>query len=100
MRPTLTDAQVALGRINAQRPLGGELKSLDVEAAKRAIDTHVAGPLAIGVPQAADAIVRVAEARMAGAIRLVSIERGTIRRSSSPCRSAAAGHCMSARSSV
>src|SRR5712671_3920619 len=37
-RPTLTDAQVVLGRINAQRPLGGELKSLDVEAAKRAID--------------------------------------------------------------
>jgi N-methylhydantoinase A len=76
MHPTLTDAQVVLGRINALRPLGGELKSLDVEAAKRAIDTHVAGPLAIGIPQAADAIVRVAEARMAGAIRLVSIERG------------------------
>ena len=40
-RPTLTDAQVVLGRINAQRPLGGELKSLDVEAAQRAIDEHV-----------------------------------------------------------
>src|SRR5205814_7990721 len=40
-RPTLTDAQVVLGRINAQRPLGGELKSLDVEAARRAIDEHV-----------------------------------------------------------
>ena len=44
-RPTLTDAQVALGRINAQRPLGGELQSLDVEAAKRAIATHVGEPL-------------------------------------------------------
>jgi N-methylhydantoinase A len=75
-RPTLTDAQVVLGRINALRPLGGELKSLDVEAAERAIATHVAAPLAIGIPEAADAIVRVAEARMAGAIRLVSIERG------------------------
>ena len=32
-RPTLTDAQVVLGRINPQRPLGGELKSLDVAAA-------------------------------------------------------------------
>jgi len=29
-RPTLTDAQLVLGRINAARPLGGELKSLDV----------------------------------------------------------------------
>jgi N-methylhydantoinase A len=76
MRPTLTDAQVVLGRINAARPLGGELKSLDVEAAKRAIAEHVGAPLGLDVTAAAAAIVRVAEARMAGAIRLVSIERG------------------------
>jgi N-methylhydantoinase A len=75
-RPTLTDAQVVLGRINAARPLGGELKSLDVEAAKRAIASHVGEPLRLSVDDAAAAIVRVAEARMAGAIRLVSIERG------------------------
>jgi N-methylhydantoinase A len=75
-RPTLTDAQVVLGRINAARPLGGELKSLDVKAAKRAIATHVGAPLGLDVTAAAAAIVRVAEARMAGAIRLVSIERG------------------------
>lgn len=75
-RPTLTDAQVVLGRINAQRPLGGELKSLDVEAARRAIATHVGEPLKLGADEAAAAIVRVAEARMAGAIRLVSVERG------------------------
>ncbi|MBX9826280.1 MAG: hydantoinase/oxoprolinase family protein [Xanthobacteraceae bacterium] len=75
-RPTLTDAQVVLGRINAQRPLGGELKSLDVEAARRAIAMHVGEPLKLSVDDAAAAIVRVAEARMAGAIRLVSIERG------------------------
>jgi N-methylhydantoinase A len=75
-RPTLTDAQVVLGRINAQRPLGGELKSLDVEAAKRAIGEHVGAPLGLAVDDAAAAIVRVADARMAGAIRLVSIERG------------------------
>jgi len=73
--PTLTDAQVVLGRINALRPLG-ELKALDVEAAKRAIATHVGKSLGLGVAKAADAIVRVAEAKMAGAIRLVSIERG------------------------
>src|SRR3954462_1441167 len=75
-RPTLTDAQVVLGRINAERPLGGELKSLDVEAARRAIATHVGEPLKLGADEAAAAIVRVAEARMAGAIRLVSVERG------------------------
>jgi N-methylhydantoinase A len=75
-RPTLTDAQVVLGRINAARPLGGELKSLDVEAARRAIATHVGEPLGLSTDDAAAAIVRVAEARMAGAIRLVSVERG------------------------
>jgi N-methylhydantoinase A len=75
-RPTLTDAQVVLGRINASRPLGGELKALDVEAAKQAIADHVGARLGLDIPQAAEAIVRVAEARMAGAIRLVSIERG------------------------
>lgn len=75
-RPTLTDAHVVLGRINAGRPIGGKLAALDVEAAKRAIDKHVAQPLKIDVMAAAEAIVRVADARMAGAIRLVSIERG------------------------
>jgi N-methylhydantoinase A len=75
-RPTLTDAQVVLGRINASRPLGGELKALDVDAAKAAIATHVGAPLGLDATAAAAAIVRVADARMAGAIRLVSIERG------------------------
>ena len=73
-RPTLTDAHVVLGRINPERPIGE--KRLDVAAAKEAITTHVAKPLGLDVMRAAEAIVRVAEARMAGAIRLVSIERG------------------------
>jgi N-methylhydantoinase A len=75
-RPTLTDAHLTLGRINAERPIGGKLARLDVEAARRAILTHVGEPLGLDATAAADAIVRVANARMAGAIRLVSIERG------------------------
>ncbi len=75
-RPTLTDANVVLGRINAERPIGGKLERLDVEAAKAAIARHVAEPLGIEVMAAAEAVVRIANARMAGAIRLVSIERG------------------------
>jgi N-methylhydantoinase A len=75
-RPTLTDANVVLGRINAARPIGGALTRLDVDAAATAISTHVAEKLGLGVEAAAEAIVRVANARMAGAIRLVSIERG------------------------
>ena len=75
-RPTVTDANVVLGRINADRPIGGKLKRLDIEAARAAIDAHVGRPLGLDTMVAADAIVRVANSRMAGAIRLVSIERG------------------------
>ncbi|HEV7267549.1 MAG TPA: hydantoinase/oxoprolinase family protein [Falsiroseomonas sp.] len=75
-RPTLTDANVVLGRINADRPIGGALARLDVEAAKTALAKHVGEPLGLDPMQAAEAVVRVANAKMAGAIRLVSIERG------------------------
>ena len=75
-RPTLTDANIVLGRINAERPIGGALQRLDVEAAAEAIQRHVGVPLGLDVHAAAEAIIRVADARMAGAIRLVSIERG------------------------
>lgn len=75
-RPTLTDANIVLGRINAERPIGGKLARLDVAAARAAVARHVGDKLGLGVEAAAEAIVRVANARMAGAIRLVSIERG------------------------
>ncbi len=75
-RPTLTDANIVLGRINAERPIGGQLKRLDVEAARRAIARHVGDKLGLSPEAGAEAILRVANAKMAGAIRLVSIERG------------------------
>ncbi|WP_439573816.1 hydantoinase/oxoprolinase family protein [Phreatobacter sp.] len=75
-RPTLTDANLVLGRINAERPIGGKLARLDVEAAREALARHVGERLGLGPEEAAEAVVRVADARMAGAIRLVSIERG------------------------
>jgi N-methylhydantoinase A len=74
--PTVTDANLVLGRINAARPIGGRLESLDIEAAETAIRTHVGEPLALDTVAAAEAVLRVANARMAGAIRLVSVERG------------------------
>jgi len=76
-RPTVTDANVLLGRIAADRPLGGGLlAALDADKSRDAIDEHVAKPLGLDVHIAAEAILTVANARMAGAIRLVSIERG------------------------
>lgn len=75
-RPTLTDANVVLGRINADRPIGGALTRLDVDVARAAILSQVGVPLGLDAEAAAEAIIRVTNARMAGAIRLVSIERG------------------------
>jgi N-methylhydantoinase A len=74
-RPTLTDANLVLGRISGDRPIGG-LKRLDVDASCSAIEQHIAAPLQLDVMTAAEAVLRVANARMADAIRLVSVERG------------------------
>ena len=74
-RPTVTDAHLLLGRLNGESPIGG-LARLDVDAARIAIAEHVAAPLGLETDAAAEAILRVATSRMAGAIRLVSIERG------------------------
>lgn len=75
-RPTVTDANVVLGRIDPDNPIGGKLDRLDVDAASQAIDDHVGTPLGLSTVEAAEAILKVANSRMAGAIRLVSIERG------------------------
>ena len=73
----MTDANVLLGRIAADRPLGGGLlAAMDSKKSKEAIQTHVAQPLGLDVMAAAEAILTVANAKMAGAVRVVSIERG------------------------
>src|SRR6218665_1504232 len=76
MYATVTGANLLLGRIAAERPLGrGFLAALDAQKSRQAIEEHVARPLALDVHAAAEAILTVANARMAGAIRLRSIER-------------------------
>lgn len=75
-RATVTDAHLLLGRIDAARPIGGGRARLDVDAAAGAIMRDVGVPLGLDATAAAAAILRVANARMAGALRLVSIERG------------------------
>jgi N-methylhydantoinase A len=75
-RATVTDANLVLGRINPERPIGGKLARLDIDAARAAVEKSVGRPLGLDLHAAADAIIRVANARMAGAIRLVSVERG------------------------
>ncbi|MEZ5728995.1 MAG: hydantoinase/oxoprolinase family protein [Burkholderiaceae bacterium] len=76
MGPTVTDANLVLGRINAARPIGGGLERLDTDAARAAIAGAIAAPLGLDAEAAAEAVLTVANAHMAGAVRLVSIERG------------------------
>lgn len=73
-KPTNTDANLLLGRLGAGLT-GGDL-GLDVDRARAAIETHIARPLGMEVEAAALAILRVANANMADAVRLVSIMRG------------------------
>ena len=73
--PTITDANLALGRLNPSFFLGGEM-TLDADAARRAIAQRVAAPLALDPLAAASGIVEIANAHMIGAMRLVSVQRG------------------------
>ncbi len=72
--PTVTDANVVLGRIDAGNFLGGVM-GLDAEAARRAIGT-LAPALGLGVEEGADAILRIANNNMVGALHTVLTERG------------------------
>ncbi|MDX2153420.1 MAG: hydantoinase/oxoprolinase family protein [Bryobacteraceae bacterium] len=73
-QPTVTDAHVVLGRIAADQFLGGEMR-IDVERAERALD-GIAARLSVSREEAAAGVLRVANANMQRAIRVVSIERG------------------------
>ena len=73
--PTVTDANLVLGRLGAETRLGGEL-ALDPEAASRAVQDRIAAPLGLDLVAAASGILRVANATMARGMRVVSVERG------------------------
>lgn len=73
--PTVTDANVVLGRLNPSYFLGGEME-LDVDGARRAIEERCATPLRISVTEAANGIVEIANAAMVNALHLISVQRG------------------------
>ena len=72
--PTVTDANLALGRINTQ--IAGGTLPLDADAAARSIQEKIATPLGMGLHAAASGILSIANNTMVGAIRNVSVERG------------------------
>jgi N-methylhydantoinase A len=73
-QPTVTDANLLLGRLDARSPLAGDVR-LDRDAAERAV-AGLAGELGLSLVDAALGIVRVANTEMAAAVRVVTVERG------------------------
>jgi len=73
--PTTTDANLVLGYLDPEFFAGGQMR-LDVGAARRAIDEHIARPMGLTIEQAAAGMYRVACNNMAQGVREVTIKRG------------------------
>ncbi len=73
--PTVTDANLVLGRLNPERFLGGKM-TLQSELAWEAVRKQIAEPLGLSVEAAAEGIIRVVNAGMIKGIRVVSVGKG------------------------
>ncbi|MCB1311171.1 MAG: hydantoinase/oxoprolinase family protein [Sedimentitalea sp.] len=75
VEPTVTDAQIVLGRLDPDMALGGDLR-LDAVLARTAVEEKIAKPLGMTVTDAALGIIRIINNNMALAIRSNSVARG------------------------
>ena len=73
--PTITDANLVLGRLGADRFLGGEMR-LDTKAAEKALYTHLAQKLGMNLIDAAEGVIEIAVTKMAYAVKAVTTARG------------------------
>jgi len=73
--PTVTDADLVCGYLNADYFLGGA-QQLDVAAARTALQAHIARPLGMDLIEAAAGIQRIVDMRMADAVRVFAAKRG------------------------
>lgn len=73
--PTVTDANLILGRLSPERFLGGDMK-LDPELCRRVFDEKLAKPLGLGIEQAAEGVIKIAAATMSNVVKRVTTERG------------------------
>ena len=73
--PTVTDANLVLGRLSTDSLLGGAI-TLDPSAARQVIEGQIASPLRCTAEEAAEGIIRVINASMTAAIRKLTVERG------------------------
>ena len=73
--PTVTDAHLVLGRLRPGKSAGGTL-DLDIDAAREAINIHVAQKLNMSTEEAAAGIIELVEQHLLSAVEHISIERG------------------------
>jgi len=73
--PTVTDANLVVGRLNPTRFLGGEF-DLDPGAAEAAVRERTGAPLGLDLEQAAYGVIKLADARMSFAVRAITLQRG------------------------
>lgn len=74
-RPTITDANLVLGRLDPAR-LTAVRAGVSIETIREAFARDLAGPLGMSVEEAAEAVIRLGNVHMSGAIRMVSLSRG------------------------
>ena len=73
--PTITDANLILGRLNPERFLGGGM-TLDLEGARRALHDRIGESTGLSTDETALGVVRIADSAMALAVRAVSVRKG------------------------
>ena len=89
-QPTVTDANLLLGRLASRTLLGGGLE-LDLESARRAVHDRLAAPLDLSDEAAAEGLIRVVNATMTAAMRKLTVERGHDPRDFTLCAYGGAG---------
>ena len=95
-RPTVTDADLVLGYLDAKDFASGGLRA-DAARAHDAITQHIADPLGLDVVEAAAGIHEIVNATMASAVRMVTLERGIDPRDFTLVASGGAGPVHAAR---
>ncbi len=74
-KPTVTDANIVLGKLNQEKILGGRM-NVSLDLAKKVIDRNISAHTKMSIENAAKGIISVVNSNMIRAIRVVSVERG------------------------
>ncbi len=75
VEPTVSDANIVLGKLNRTKILGGRM-DVDIQLAEKALETRICSKSALSIQDAAAGVVSVVNSNMIRAIRMVSVERG------------------------